>query len=37
MDSELLTVYKYGTYYNPAWKHYGGETNVFVIDVNLQI
>lgn len=28
MDSELLTVYKYGTYYNPAWKHYGGETNV---------
>jgi hypothetical protein len=28
MDSELLTVYKYGTYYNPAWKHYGSETNV---------
>jgi len=24
----LMRISKYGTYYNPAWKHYGYETNV---------
>jgi hypothetical protein len=28
MDSVILNVYNNGTYYNPAWKHYGHKTNV---------
>jgi len=28
MDLELIAVYQHGIYYNPAWKHYGRETNV---------
>ena len=28
MDREIKITYKYGKYYNPAWMHYGEQTNV---------
>ena len=27
-QNTMLRIHRYGTYYNPAWKHYGMETNV---------
>lgn len=27
-SNAMIRIQKYGAYYNPAWKHYGVETNV---------